>query len=654
MPRDIPVGNGSLLVCFDFEYQLRDLYFPCVGKENHACCHPFRLGFWVEGAFSWMGPEWNKEMRYLNETLVTDVIASHEGLGLALRCHDTVDFHENLYIKKIMVTNRHEREREVRVFFSEDAHLYGHDVGGTAFYDPETNTLIHYKDLRYLSFGAWVGHGARIDQYSTGIKEFQGNEGTWRDAEDGVLEGNPIAQGSVDATLGVNLTIPPGGTQTIYFWIGAGTRYHEILVLTRVMREKGPEKLLERTRHYWDAWVNKRERDFPGLSSGIQDLFKKSLLIIRTQIDNGGAVIAANDSDILKFGRDTYSYMWPRDGAIVVYALDRMEYVILSGNFFNFCAQVLKEEGYFLHKYNPNGSLASSWHPWQRDDMTTLPIQEDETALVLWSLHHHYDRYRNIEFIKPLYRKLITRAANFMAFYRNEKTGLPRPSYDLWEERIGVHAFTVSAVYAGLTAAAYFADLFGEAEDRDRYRMAAEEIRTATEALLYDRESGRFARMLQEKEGVWKRDMTIDAGLFGLVKFGMFDADDVRIVRTMEAVREQLWIRDGTGGIARYEGDPYQRVKRESVPTPGNPWFICTLWLAQYEIARARTREDLARAVELIEWVKKYARPSGIIGEQINPENGQYLSVSPLTWSHSELVITVTDYLAKWSGLSIP
>ena len=31
----------------------------------------------------------------------------------------------------------------------------------------------------------------------------------------------------------------------------------------------------------------------------------------------GGAILAANDSDILRENRATYSYCWPRDGAIV-------------------------------------------------------------------------------------------------------------------------------------------------------------------------------------------------------------------------------------------------------------------------------------------------------------------------------------------------
>jgi hypothetical protein len=28
MPRDLPLSNGSLLVPFDLEYRIRDVYFP--------------------------------------------------------------------------------------------------------------------------------------------------------------------------------------------------------------------------------------------------------------------------------------------------------------------------------------------------------------------------------------------------------------------------------------------------------------------------------------------------------------------------------------------------------------------------------------------------------------------------------------------------
>jgi len=44
MPRDLPLGNGSLLLTFDRNYQIRDIYYPHVGSENHSNGFPFRVG----------------------------------------------------------------------------------------------------------------------------------------------------------------------------------------------------------------------------------------------------------------------------------------------------------------------------------------------------------------------------------------------------------------------------------------------------------------------------------------------------------------------------------------------------------------------------------------------------------------------------------
>jgi GH15 family glucan-1,4-alpha-glucosidase len=127
-----------------------------------------------------------------------------------------------------------------------------------------------------------------------------------------------------------------------------------------------------------------------------------SLLLVRTQIDNDGAIIAANDSDIMQFSRDTYSYMWPRDGALVANSLDLAGFPDLARWFYTFCKDVITAEGYFHHKYNPDGSPASSWHPWVLKGAQVLPIQEDETALVLWALWRHYYRYRDIDMVRAL------------------------------------------------------------------------------------------------------------------------------------------------------------------------------------------------------------------------------------------------------------
>ncbi len=92
MPKDIPVGNGNLLLNFDSDYRIRDVYFPYIGQEDHSKGHIFRFGIWVDGRFSWMGPEWEKDLRYHDNSLVTDVRLKNQALGLELRCHDADDF----------------------------------------------------------------------------------------------------------------------------------------------------------------------------------------------------------------------------------------------------------------------------------------------------------------------------------------------------------------------------------------------------------------------------------------------------------------------------------------------------------------------------------------------------------------------------------
>ncbi len=78
---------------------------------------------------------------------------------------------------------------------------------------------------------------------------------------------------------------------------------------------------------------------------------------------------------------------------------------------------------------------------------------------------------------------------------------------------------------------------------------------------------------------------------------------------------------------------------------PGNPWFICTLWLAEWYIASARTMDDLERPLQLLNWVADHALTSGVLAEQLHPETGAPLSVSPLTWSHAAFVQTICRYM---------
>ena len=138
MPRDLPLSNGKLMVCFDLEYRIRDIYYPHVGKENHATGHPFRFGVWVDGKFSWMGTDWHPHLCYARDSMVTHVKARNDALGVELVCNDAVDFYENVFVRNVQVTNLADSAREIRLFYHHDFHIRGTEVGDTALYSPET------------------------------------------------------------------------------------------------------------------------------------------------------------------------------------------------------------------------------------------------------------------------------------------------------------------------------------------------------------------------------------------------------------------------------------------------------------------------------------------------------------------------------------
>src|SRR5882757_4163908 len=119
--RDIPVGNGSLLVTFDELYRIRDIYFPHVGKENHTDGYPFRFGVRAGDEFSWIDEAgWERDLRYLPETLVTEVTLRNEHLGLEIVSNDTVISHRNIFLRRLSVKDISGRPRDVGIFLHQD------------------------------------------------------------------------------------------------------------------------------------------------------------------------------------------------------------------------------------------------------------------------------------------------------------------------------------------------------------------------------------------------------------------------------------------------------------------------------------------------------------------------------------------------------
>ncbi|MDD3246161.1 MAG: glycoside hydrolase family 15 protein [Methanosarcina sp.] len=657
MTRHIVLGNQSLLINIDRWFQVRDIYFPHVGQENHLMGHTQRIGVFTDGRLSWVNEEsWERTPAYKNETLATENRAVNRDLGIELLLEENVYCEANIFIRKITVKNIQERQREVRLFFNQDFHIYGDGIGDTAVYQMDHNVIVHYKRSRYFLIGVLKsnkkeGIKTDIDDYAIGQAENGGFRGTYVDAEDGVLSKNPVAQGSVDSTVRVSLQLPKNSSKVVYYYMTIGKNFQEVYALNDLIMEESPESLLERTEECQRAWVNREGTDLSGLEPRLATLYKRSLLVIKTQTDAGGAIIAANDSDNMQFNRDTYSYMWPRDGALVSIAMIKAGFPEFTKPFFRFCKDVLWWAGCMLHKYNPDGTLGSSWHPWIEYGQPALPIQEDETALVIHALWKYYEATGDLEFIKELHEPLIEKAVFFMDGY-SYPNNIPVESYDLWEERRGIFTFTASAVYRGLLSGEELGHVLKDDKICSICHVRYSKLRQALINELYDSERGVFPRGIRYEDHDTDRkiiDRTVDSSVYGIFEFDLLPADDPRVVRTMQNLEEKLWV-PGKGGMARYENDTYHRT---ADLVTGNPWIICTLWLAKWYIAKAKEIRDLEKALELINWVADCSLETGIMPEQVHPFTEESLSVAPLTWSHAEFVDTITRYQEKKAQLEV-
>ncbi len=577
MPREVVLGNGRLTVALDQNANIKDLSYPKIGLENHVKGHPFRIGVWADGMFSWIGDDWSVSSKYLPDTAVSKSYAINAKMQIELKMDSAVYGFLDLFLRKIQVTNQSTKNRELRVFFSHDFHIYGEDYGDTAFFEPSLRAIIHYKRKRYFLINGTNQNGEGIFEFATGQKEAFGREGTWRDAEDGKLEQNPIAQGSVDSTVSFKLQMPPKSSAILYYWIACGKHIDEVKELNETVRREKVERLLIKTEDYWSAWTNRRTIDLSILPRATASLVKRSLLTMRNHVGNNGAIISSIDSEGLNFNRDTYAYVWPRDAAICAMAFDVAGFQEISRSFFSFCSKVISKEGYFAHKYWSDGSAGSSWHALiDESGNQQLPIQIDETALVLLALWEHFEKFQDVEFISKIYPKLVVNTSDFLKNYINLETGLPKPSFDIWEERAGTFTATSSCVCAALFAASKFSEAFFDRKRQRELREAAEKMKAAILNNLYDKNLQRFIR------GIYPNgecDTTVDSSLLFTFLSGTFDAQNTQVTNTVQAVEEKLWSKTPTGGLARYENDGYYSPPDQK---QGNPWIICTMWLARW------------------------------------------------------------------------
>ncbi|MBX3096732.1 MAG: glycoside hydrolase family 15 protein [Fimbriimonadaceae bacterium] len=627
MPRSLLLSNGSLALAYDDRYQLRELTYPHVGYLNHLLGHPCRFGVWRDGQFFWTsdhsweivvageGDPWRPVSTLRNATL-----------GILLTITETVSpFQHERFIRVEDIAGR---GTPARLFLHHAPMMEECDHGNTAYYWREVDAMIHYRGKYNLLVSGDSNCGGLV-QKVCGITRFDVKEGTWRDAEDGELQGELIAQGSVDTVfrLDVDLTEMQG-------WARTRLAIAELVSMFLINEEDGRYSQFDQNGECDQPWRPKGMRSECLRESPDRWArhFNSSLHVLNAHHSGNGAIIAALDSDIMLTNRAHYAYCWPRDAAHICEVTQKTMGQDLTKRFIKFAGTlgaIVVSPRLFARalqqKYRPDGHLGASWHPYEVRDEPVLPIQSDETAATAQIYCDHIGLDPNLD-------EMGQGWLSFLCEFVDE-TGLPQPSWDLWEERRGVHAYTVATTISALRRAA-------QAFNHEGYEDVANRMEEAWLLNGTNPETGVPYRSLLASEQGLVPDATPDAAILAAALIN--DPGKEQLKRIRDFVVEHLTVHSPIGGIARNSHDYYFR---QSGTYPGNPWVITTMWVAQADIRLG----DLASAEERLDWACRLATPSGYFPEQLHPETGAPLSVQPLAWSHAEFVRTVLAYDAAAS-----
>ena len=649
MARPVMLGNGALTVGLNEHGLVHDFYYPYVGLDNLTTSRSVhhKIGVWVDGVFSWVDDgTWQVSINSEENALISAIRLKSTTLGIELAFQDFVDPEENVFCRNISVNNLTDRQRDCRLFMHQVFQISRGGRGDTALFVPDESYLLDYKGRVSLLIYGEDETGQVFDQFAVGNYGIEGKEGTYKDAEDGELSGSAVEHGGVDSVIRFSLNLPAGGSSDVHYWIIAADSQFDAQKIHQKIKKQGFLNRLEATREHWRQWLSIAANGLHMTDNTYLELTKKSLMIIKSHMDKRGGIIASCDSSIYNYGRDYYSYVWPRDGAFVIWPLIRLGYRDEPKAFFGFCRDILTKDGYLMHKYQPDKSIGSTWHPMLHGRRSELAIQEDESAIVIFMLHQYLLITGDQDFAHGLYDTLIEPIATFLSEFIDEETGLPHASYDLWEEKFGTSTYTTAVTYRALLCAAEFAERFEFPDDAVRWKQAAARIEQNV-MVLVDPETNVLRKgLLYDHDNGLTFDNTLDASSFyGVQVFDLPFTDANILHATLEAMDERLFNKSPSGGMTRYEGDSYFSVSNDY---PGNPWIITTLWYAQFCVRIGKTDE----AHKYLDWVQQKALSSGVLPEQIDPETSTPLSVTPLVWSHAEFINTVLDVALANEGMN--
>ena len=652
-------GNSSLLGCIDHRGELIRLYWPDIDYLQHID----RLNVGVICPELWQGAswldstQWQIKQYYINDTNIAVSEFSRADNGIVIRQSDFALPDSDVFCRSYEAENIGGSRLTISFAVFSSA-ISSTPNSASVLFDTKLSALIHYKHGYYYSLSS----SATVMQYQLG-------GGSYENAGCGQLYGNDIiGMMKEGALIWESTALESGSVKHFGLRLCFARDLKSLKTLILEHENNDVKEELQRTKVYWHSYLEGLRQVNTG-NTEIDALYRRSLLVFALLTNKRtGAILAAPeiDEEYTRCGR--YAYCWGRDAAFIADALDRCGLSEDVDRFYRWTAMVQDDDGSWQQRFYTDGNLAPSWG-----------LQVDESGSIIRGILKHYETTGNIQFLMDMW-PTVKKGIGFLLSYMDVETGLPWLSFDLWEERLGEHAYSSAAVCAGIEAGAAIAEILADknkvmievrgasngemtaleseipsltelAAASEAWKKAAADLRKSIERWFWHPEWNRFVRSIRVKLNGWGEEHTdakvwlktndisvcrdyslmdgaLDISLLGLsVPFGVYPSEDPRMVSTAQIVEKQLGIHQA-GGLMRYEYDGY---------IGGNPWVLATLWAALYHI----DRKSYKKAMAYLNWAVKSASEQGLLPEQVDKNTGEPAWVIPLTWSHAMFILVL-------------
>jgi alpha,alpha-trehalase len=387
-------------------------------------------------------------------------------------------------------------------------------------------------------------------------------------------------------------------------------------------RAEKPDQLLNGTCDAWQRWISSFQYDGPQKA-----LVRRSAITLKLlDYFASGAIVAAPTTSLPEHIGGVrnwdYRYSWIRDAAFSVYALRRIGLDREAWAFLGWVLDDVERPERPCVLYTLDGGQP----PPEREDDQLRGYRDSRP--VRWGNAAADQVQRDVygEMLDCAYQwtsrggKISAHLWNQLRrFVERARDEWRTPDHGIWEVRTSGRPFTYSAAlcHVALDRGARLAQRFGHEGDITGWRNEAANIQEAILEEAWDPKQNALTEQLEGSGG-------LDASLLSLPLRRVLPVDHPKMVATTEAIANRLGA--GHGLIYRY--DPEKSP--DGLQGDEGAFLLCSFWLVDNWAKQGR----LDNAMELYDSLCSRAGPLGLLPEEIDPQNGEFLGNYPQAFSH--------------------